>query len=162
MFEQPDLGLAFFWDEVTTAVSCDAGTPATTDDHIGLDRTFVRGEGTYASFSIDENFKHATASGSITVESGTSDGCTGIVSVADVEPDVPFTLDLAASGRNETWVDTYRERVPGEYRLFQVVRSRGYPATGTVTIGGEALAYDAGLISRNSGHSTFRFVEPEG
>ena len=161
VFEQPDLGSAFFWDEVTTAVACDGGTPETTDDYIGLDRTFIRGEGAYASFSIDPSLKRATADGTITMTSGTSDGCTGLMTVTDVEPDVPFALALSASGRNETWVDTYRERVPGEYSLFQVLRSRGYPATGTVTIGGEALAYDAGLISRNSGHGTFRFVEPE-
>lgn len=162
VFQQPDLGLAFFWDEVTTAVPCDAGTPEMTDDYTGLHRTFVSGDGTYTSFSIDENLKHASASGSISLSSGTSDGCTGEVTVTNVQPDLPFTLDLVASGRNETWVDTYRERVPDEYSVFQVIRSRGYPATGTVTINGESLDYDAAQISRNSGHSTFRFVEPEG
>ena len=159
VFEQPDVSGAFFWDEVTTAVSCDAGTPETTDDYLGLASTFIRGEGTYLSFAIDPSFKHATAAGTIAITSGTSDGCTGATTVTSVEPDVPFSLDLSASGRNETWVDTYRERVPGEYSLFQVLRSRGYPAAGTVTIGGEPLAYDAGLISRHSGHGTFRFAE---
>lgn len=65
-------------------------------------------------------------------------------------------IDLVAVAGRENTIDRYLDTLPGEYRTMQVNRMQTRAAEGTVLVGGEALEFEAALISKHS--SNFHFI----
>lgn len=151
-----DMGLSYIEQDVTLVV-CDGGTAEPDDDYPGMVGTVVVGDGPVASVSIPANLRSATASGSLDLYSGTFDECTMDWRFELLAADVPVTMSLTGTGRGETWVDVYREVVPGEYRFRQTSRMRGYQASGSATLDGRPVPFEVGLIARFSSSSMTKY-----
>lgn len=143
----------FLDEQSAVAATCDNGTPDDlTDDYAGLQGTFRTAVGP-ADVDIAANLKAGSASATLTIYSGVIDVCAGMLVTAFVQG-VEVSLELAATGELDPWVDRFYERLPGEFNILAILRSVGHPATGTLAIGTEESNLELGLISRNrwNGH----------
>lgn len=149
----------FLWEDSTTPITCDAGTPGDpSDDYPAMRHTMRMGEGP-ATVSVASNLRSASAEGTLLeVATWQSDDCTGEGILIASEQDVPVSLSLVATGQPEPWVDRFHERLAGELNMVEITRSMSRAADGTVTLGGAPYAFDAGLVSRNhwNGHMDAR------
>ena len=147
------------WEESAVEITCDSGTPGDpSDDYAARTGTMRTGQGP-ATVSIASNLRSASAEGVLSqIETWQFNDCTGEYVFVGSEQDVSVSLSLVAVGRPEPWADQYHENIAGEFNMVQITRSMSRVADGTVMLGGDAHAFDAGLISRNgwNGHLSAR------
>jgi len=103
---------------------------------------------------IAANLRGATASATLSVETVLVDDCTMQRDVVAVAPAVEISLELAAAGERDGWIDRVHERLAGEFNVVATLRSASQPASGILTVGEDMSSVDDGLISRNrwNGH----------
>ena len=148
-------GLSYI-DEDLEIVLCDAGTADSSDDYEGFVGTVVVGDGPVTSVSIPANLRAASAAGTVDLYGGTMNECSMEWGFSLIATDVPISMSLTAAGRGETWVDVYREVVPGEYSVRQTSRMRGYPASGSATLDGQPVLFEVASIARFSSSTMWK------
>lgn len=148
-FDQDDFDGISLFEQTAVAVDC--------GEYSSLSGAFRIGDDfAPAELEIAQNLSSASAAGTMTIITGTFDGCLELWEVTSVEEGVNVTLDLAATGSRENVTDRYMESLPGEYRAMQVNRMQTRAASGTVLVGGEAVAFEQALISKHAG--SFHFI----
>src|SRR5215203_642350 len=157
-YQQPDADGISYWQEDTEAVVCDAGTASPADDYAGLAGTLTIGEGSIGVVEIAPNLRSASASGTLRIETVSYDACAAEWTLIDSRPAVAVTLELVATGKSETDVHVYRDGEAGVYTQKGVSQVGGYWATGSATIDGLPLDFDAGFISHHRGHDRMKFL----
>jgi hypothetical protein len=145
--------LVSIWEQRATAVTCDNGSPEREDDFAGLSGVFRAADGEAAAVEFAPSLRRVHARASLAIVSGTFETCTWTWTVTDTLFDVPVSARFMAAGTSRTWVDVAREVVPGEYRVHQVTKVRGYAATGAAVIGDAAVQLVDARISCSGGHA---------
>jgi hypothetical protein len=141
--------LVGLWEKDDHAITCDAGTPGDpSDDYSAMAGTGRSGDGP-GTVSVAADLRSAVVTGVLTIESYAFDQCAGTWTVTATETGVPMRLDLVATGRPSSDASSFHDLVPGVSNSIQVTSGISRSATGTASLGGLSLAFDAGLISRN-------------
>lgn len=105
--------------------------------------------------AIARNLGSGSATATMTIYSGTFDGCTDGFEITSVDEDVAVSIDLVATGVADNTVDRYFEDFPDEFRVLQTNRMLTRAADGTATIGGTPLTFDAAQLSKHSANFHF-------
>lgn len=147
--DQDDFDVISFFEQTAVAVDC--------GEYSSLSGTFRMGDDfAPAELEIARNLSGASAAGTMTIVTGTFDGCLELWEITSVEEGVSVSLDLVATGPRDNVTDRYMESLPGEYRAMQVNRMQTRAAGGSVLVGGEAVAFEQALISKHAG--SFHFI----
>lgn len=140
--------LVGLWEQDDHAVTCDAGTPDDRSDDFQATRGTGRTGDGAGTVTIAPDLRSAVVTGVITITTYAFDGCAGTWDVTATKRGVPLRFDLVATGQPSVDSSSSRELVPGVYNTHQLTNSVSRAATGTASLGGRSLAFDAGLISR--------------
>lgn len=137
------------WETDGHAAICDAGTPADpSDDFLAMSGTGRSGDG-QGTVAIASDLRSALVTGVMTITSYAFDECAGTWTVVATETGVPMRLDLVATGRPTTDSSSSHDLLPGVDNTHQITNGISRWATGTATLAGRPVAFDAGLLSRN-------------
>jgi hypothetical protein len=148
-FDQDDFDGISLFEQTAVAVDC--------GEYSSLSGTFRMGDDfAPAELEVARNLSSASAAGTMTIITGTFDGCLELWEVTSVEEGVGVSLELVATGSRDNVTDRYLESLPGEYRAMQVNRTQSRAASGSVLVGGEAVAFEQALISKHAG--SFHFI----
>jgi len=137
------------WENDDHVVTCEAGTPGDPSDDFQATRGTGRVGDGVGTVTIAPNLQSAVVTGDLTITSYAFDGCAGTWDVTATETGVPLRFGLVATGRPSNDSSFSRELLPGVYNTHQLTSGISRTATGTASLDGRQLAFDAGLISRN-------------